>query len=183
MAAPEQGEALRRQRISRGLNRYHEVRRKQERVLPVHLEMIERGQAPPHLRALSREAARLNSELLEAMGGEDAVTPQQRLAVGIVSSLGFLAGAMMLRFQQTEDPDVATRAGSLLSTQIRALTTIGMERVAKDVDLRSYLATRAQSETAPQAAQHRAGEAIDAQTTNAPDPVDDRVQRADEGSE
>ncbi len=123
----------------------HARRRRQLEVAPRHIRMLEEGDVPTRLRPLANESLAVNAELLEAKGGAGTVTPQVRILCGRAASLGLLADALALSFLQGDgrDADLATKAGSLYTQQARVLGMLGLDRFARDVDLRGYLQGKA----------------------------------------
>ena len=139
------------------------------RILPADVRVlrVRNGPFKPALIGLAAEAAAEEQRLLAEIGGEHA-SEQRRLLVRDVVMLGLLARALVMQFAQTEDADLATRAGSLLGQRRSALQALGLERTARDVpDLHSYLAERASG------GGNGAGHETDAAPVSAPDLEDE----------
>jgi len=145
-------------RISHGLKRYYERKRKIEAVTPRDLRLERRGLVTPALRPALLAAEAECADILEALGGVDHVTPQRRAIVEDLARVGVALRGTLAAYLRSEDPDLASKVGSLASVRRTLLTAIGLERLEKEVpDLSTYLRER-------DAAQDRAG------ATNPADP-------------
>jgi hypothetical protein len=144
-----------RARVSRGLRRYHDVQREAARVRPADLVALSRAgvksHAPvrpallPFLAAGADETAALISQL----GGAEALTPARRLLAEDTGRLGALARALVARFAETADSEIASRVATLVNARRQNLMALGLERVVQDVeDLSVYLRHRASAAAA-----------------------------------
>lgn len=140
-------------RVSAGLQRYHQRRRHRERVLPVHLRMLEQGDPPEALSPLLAAAEAEHGRLLGAVGGPEA-SSQRNMVVADVVSLRLMARALMIRFWQTGDPDLASRAGTLFAAARSGLALLGLDERREEIDLRQYVEAKTR-----EAAQGAAGAA------------------------
>jgi hypothetical protein len=129
------------QRISAGLRRHHQRRREYQRVNPRDLTLIRSGKVTASLRPLLPVAEAEMAELLEACGGE-SISPQRRAILEDAVRLGLVLRAELLRYAQTQDPDSASRVSTLANARRASLSAVGLDRFAKDVDLRAYLAAK-----------------------------------------
>jgi len=164
-----------RARDAEGVRRSWDLVRRAAVILPADLRALRSRSGPfrPAVVALAAAAADEEQRLLAEIGGELA-SEQRRLLVRDVVFLGLLSRALVMQFAQTEDADLATRAGSLLGQRRSALQALGLERALRDVpDLRSYLAERANG-GAPQ---------IDAESVAEADPAADRPAQGNVASE
>ncbi len=142
-----------RARISHGVRAANERRRARERVSPTDLTALSRPGAPvrPELRGLVDAAGSELEELVGALGGREADTPQRLLLVHDCARLSVLIGALFVRWAQTQDEETATRLGTLIGARRAQLRELGLERHEKTLDLQSYLAARAREREVAQA--------------------------------
>jgi hypothetical protein len=97
--------------------------------------------------------------MIEALGGDDRVSPQRRAIVEDAARVGVVLRCVLARFLQREEPDLeaAGKIGTLASARRAALAAVGLERVAREVpDLANYLRQREAENS-----ENGAGEAID----------------------
>ena len=133
-----------RERVSAGLRRYHERRRKVAQVAPRDLARLARdGELAPSLRPLLPIAAEEAYELTEALGGLASVSPQRRAIIEDIVAVGIVLRATLARFLQTRDHELGSKVGTLASARRASLQALGLERVAKELDLSTYLAQKA----------------------------------------
>jgi len=138
-----------RERVSAGLRRYHERRRKVAQVAPRDLARLARdGELAPSLRPLLPIAAEEAYELTEALGGLASVSPQRRAIIEDIVAVGIVLRATLARFLQTRDHELGSKVGTLASARRASLQALGLERVAKELDLSTYLAQKAAESTA-----------------------------------
>lgn len=130
--------------VARGLRRRYEVLRRAARITPSDLVALARVGSPvrAELRPLVDAAASELEELVAALGGQDHVSPQRLLLAQDVVRLGLLVRALMQRFAQSGDADLASRLGTLLSTRRAGIVALGLERHAREVSLKDYVAQR-----------------------------------------
>jgi hypothetical protein len=113
-------------------------------ILPSDLKALRSRSGPfkPALVALAAQAAEQREQLLEALGGRDRVSPQRQALVEDAAALGLLARALLLRFAQTEDAELASRVATLLSARRASLQAVGLEEHREELTLAEYLAQR-----------------------------------------
>ena len=135
-------------RIGAGLRRFHALRAEQSRIRLRDVDALEKsGTVPDRLRPLLGTANFEAAQLIEARGGPDFVTPQERFAIEDYARLGVVMRAEFGRFVQDGDPDAGSRVGTLAGIRRSILALIGLDRVARDVgDLGTYLAAKRVSE-------------------------------------
>lgn len=165
-----------RERISRGLKWMNEQRRRAQRVLPRDLAAIEHGMPvrPDRVEDVRRGQA-LALAVLEALGGEDHTTPQERILLGDVGRLETLLGLLVRRALHAGDsdvPDLASRVGTLVTARARLLGMLGLSERRVERDLGAYLADR-EREPAREPAQAPPGRTIDVVPDPAPAPAAD----------
>ena len=134
-----------RERIRHGLHRYHIRKRQQAKVKPRDLARLERtGVVTPALRPLIKIATEEAVDLSDALGGQDKITPQQRILIEDLCATGIALRAMQSLFLQgCGDPDLASKIGTLAGARRASLTTLGLERISKKLDLSAYLERKA----------------------------------------
>jgi hypothetical protein len=141
MGKPHTSES--RRRISRGLRRYHQRKREAARVRPRDLQRLRKsGTVSESLRPLLEIAEQESSELLEALGGVEHVSPQRRVLVEDAVAVGMVLRAELARYLQAGDADAGARVGSLANARRASLAALGLERHAREVDLQAYLAAK-----------------------------------------
>lgn len=131
----------------------------------------------PFLEAAGREG----SDLLDALGGPERVSPQRRALIEDAARLGLVMRSLLVAFVQGGgiDGELGSRLATLASARRANLSALGLDRFAEDVhDLTSYLERRTAQKPAgapidAEPAQDRAGEAIDVQPVREPAPVAD----------
>jgi hypothetical protein len=129
--------------VAAGLRRYHERRRKVAKVAPRDLRRLEKSGTVVHaLKPLLPLAAEEAYELTEALGGLDAVSPQRRVLIEDLVAIGLALRATLALFLQNGDPELASKVGTLASARRSSLQAVGLERIAKELDLASYLAAQ-----------------------------------------
>ena len=131
-----------RARISRGLKRYYERKRAVSLVTPKDLRLTDKGVVAPSLRPALLAAEAECADVLEALGGADHVSPQRRVIVEDLARVGVALRGTLAAYVRTEDPELASKVGSLASVRRALLTAIGLERREKELDLQSYLTQR-----------------------------------------
>ncbi len=145
MTAPKQLSAEHRRRIGRGVKRFHERKREEARrrqPLPRDLELWEaKGVVRPELHAVVNAARGEMLEVLDALGGENEVSPQRLALLREFVRLG-VAGQLLMGLL-LRDPDqsgLASRLATVASTRAKLLNLCGLDRATQDVpDLRQYL--------------------------------------------
>jgi hypothetical protein len=122
------------------VRRANERRRHVAKIVPKDLVAIRNsGQVPPHLRDLIEGAHVEVADLIDALGGPDAVSPQRRALVHDACRVGLILRAELLRYIQTGEGDSAARVGTLTGQRRATLQALGLDRVSREVDLNSYL--------------------------------------------
>jgi hypothetical protein len=77
--------------------------------------------------------------LVSALGGVDNISEQRLVLIQDVARLGLVLRAVMARFLQGDgDPELASRVASITSARRSSLVALGLERVAKELDLNTY---------------------------------------------
>ncbi len=134
-----------RARIARGLQRFHERRRAATRISPSDLRTLAQPGSPvrAELRPLLR-AAELELEHLVAAVGGDQASAQRVLLAQDCARLGLLVRALMRRFGQGADPDVAAKVGTLISARRASLVALGLDERRVELDLHEYLSQQRQ---------------------------------------
>jgi hypothetical protein len=144
-----------RARISHGLKRYYERKRKLAIVTPRDLRLERRGLVAASLRPALLAAEAECADVLGALGGADHVSPQRRVIVEDLARVGVALRGTLAAYLRTEDPELASKVGSLASVRRASLSALGLDRVTRELDLSEYL---------KQTAENRAG------ATNGDDP-------------
>jgi hypothetical protein len=138
-----------RARISRGVNRANEVRRIRHRVEPRDLTRLQQsGTVPERIAPFLEGAAVEAAELIQALGGPDAVSPQRRALIEDCARIGLVLRATLARYVQGDgaDAELGSKVGTLAAARRANLQALGLDRVAKDVpSLRSYVASKSAS--------------------------------------
>jgi hypothetical protein len=145
------GTAEWRDRVREGKRRRDVETAARARVAPRDLRRLERnGTVAGSLRPLVPLAREEAYQLTEALGGPDAVSPQRRVLIDDLTAVGIVLRATLALFLQNGDPELASKVGTLAGARRASLQALGLDRVAKEIDLRDYL---------EQAAENRAGDA------------------------
>jgi len=136
-----------RERVGKGLRRYHALRRELARVMPSDLARLrETGTLRPELLPLLGTAEVEAVELLDALGGPDRVSPQRRALIEDTARLGLVMRASLVRFMQSGDGDSGGRVNAAAAARRANLVALGLDRVMKDVpDLDAFLRERTAS--------------------------------------
>jgi len=161
-----------RARISHGLKRYYERKRKLATVTPRDLRLERKGLVAPSLRPALLAAEAECADVLEALGGADHVSPQRRVIVEDLARVGVALRGTLAAYVRTEDPELASKVGSLASVRRALLTALGLDRVCREIDLATYI---------EQAAQNRAHGANDADPDTSSADASRSAPAADEG--
>ena len=133
-----------RDRISRGLARYRRRQKILATVGPRDLTRLEQsGTVTPALRPLLKIAGEESADLIDALGGPDQVTPQQRALVEDLAAAGIVLRATLMQYVQGAEGSHAQRIGTLVSVRRASLMALGLDRVANEVqDLSAYMASK-----------------------------------------
>ncbi len=128
-----------RERISRGLRRYHELRRCRAR--PAHVDRWAReGAVAPELRPILEARAHQAEAMVQDLGGPDAVTALQRGVLDTWLQAQVTADVAFARFVRGEATEVPERLMTALNAARSALVSLGLERRAREVQsLEDYL--------------------------------------------
>ena len=145
-----------RERVSRGVKRGQQRRRERLRARPRDLDRLRsEGLVSPALRPIVSIAEVEAAEIFEGLGGTDRVTPQKRIIIEDLCGVGIALRATLALFLQSNDPELASRIATLAGARRASLVALGLERLEKEIDLKTYLAQRSES------AEVAAGEAND----------------------
>jgi hypothetical protein len=142
------------------------------RVAPSELFELEKsGTVSDSLRPYAAQAIEEADGFARALGGVDVLSEQRLALIQDTARVGLVMRAVVARFLQGDgDPELASKIGTLASTRRSLLSTLGLDRMEREVpDLRAYL------EQHDQEAQTRAHEA------NGDDPGASPAQEDEEG--
>ena len=78
-------------------------------------------------------------EITEALGGVEAVTPQQRILVEDLCAVGIGLRTNLALFVQDADPELSSRIATLAGARRQSLLALGLGRFEKALDLASLL--------------------------------------------
>jgi len=99
-----------------------------------------RAELLPFIGLAERETA----ELVGALGGIDAVSPQRRILIEDLARMGLCLRGELARYMQTADGEAAGRVATIGRARAATLAQLGLDRFERDVpDLRTYTAQRA----------------------------------------
>ncbi len=117
-----------RRRISHGLLRFNERKRLAARILPRDLVRLrDSGTVAESLRPVLDLAENEMAEIIESLGGADAVPPTMRALIEDAVSVGVALRGELGRYLQSGDPDAASRVGTLAAARRQSLALIGLE--------------------------------------------------------
>ena len=135
---------------SESVRRWWQHRRALLRVSPGELVELQRtGVVSESLKPYAALAQEEALALENALGGEGEVSEQRLLLIQDIGRLGLMLRAVVARFLQGDgDPELASRVASLASARRASLALLGLDRVARELDLAAYL---------EQAAENRSG--------------------------
>ena len=133
---------------SASVSRWWEHRRALWAVSPGELVALQKqGTVSESLKACAALAQEEALGLVNALGGVEHVSEQRMVLIQDTVRLGLVLRAVMVRFLQGDgDPELASKVGTLASARRASLQALGLERVAKEVDLPAYLERRASEE-------------------------------------
>ena len=150
---------------SEALRRYHAKRRYRETLLPTHVRRWMREKAvAPALQPFVAERSGQFVEMLEALGGADHVSPQERAMLDAWFAAQVTADAIFALILKDEDHRLVERHAAYLSAARAALQAVGLERRAREVEtLADYIEVRSReaSETPQEGASAPNGSAPD----------------------
>jgi len=130
-------------RVSEGLKHHYARKRQVAAVRPRDLARLERsGTVTLALRPLLSIAAEEAYELTEALGGSDALSPQRRMVIEDLTAMGITLRATLALFLQNYDTELASKISALASARRVSLQTLGLDRVAKELDISAYIAQK-----------------------------------------
>ena len=134
-----------RRRISHGLRRYNERKRLAARIRPRDLVRLrDSGSVAKSLRPILDLAENEMGEIIESLGGADAIPPTKRALIEDAVSVGIALRGELARYLQSRDPDAASRVGTLAAARRQSFALIGLEPPKNEVPaLDAYLRTRA----------------------------------------
>ena len=147
---PRTGSPEWRRRISAGLRHWNAVRREMARVAPSELLELEKtGTVSPSLRPYAVQAIEEADGLAQALGGVENVSPQRLALIQDATRVGLVMRAVLARFLQGDgDPELASKVATMASTRRALLSALGLERVQKELDLHTYIASKASEDAA-----------------------------------
>ena len=132
-----------RERVSRGVKRGQHRRRERLRARPRDLDRLRsEGLVTESLRPLVAVAEEEAVEIFEALGGADRVTPQKRIIIEDLCAVGIALRGTLALFLQSNDPELASRIATLAGARRASLVALGLERLEKEIDLKTYLVQR-----------------------------------------
>lgn len=124
-------------RIAEGRRRAGEARRRERayrrellRVAPSDLLALAAGDfdaVRPELLPLVEGGADEAAALLLAMGGADRASPQRMIAAQDFGRLGAVLRGLLLRWAQTNDPELASRIATVSSARRALLGLLGLD--------------------------------------------------------
>ncbi len=133
-----------RERISAGLRRYHERRRRERRVMPRDLqELRANGAISPSVRPFVPDGEQEWRELIDQLGGPDRLSAAERILCEDVGRMGVVLRAEAARYAQSQDSDAASRVSALSSARRQAVALLGLRpRELQVPSLTDYLGTK-----------------------------------------
>ncbi len=133
-----------RRRISDGLLRFNERKRLAARIRPRDLSRLrDSGTVSESLRPILDLAENEMAEIIESLGGADAIPPTKRALIEDAVSVGVALRGELGRYLQSGDPDAASRVGTLPGARRQSLALIGLEPPKDEVPaLDTYIRTR-----------------------------------------
>lgn len=142
---PERGSDDWKQRARHGREAQRETARRRTKVGPADLNALRRDgvAARPAIAVLARAAIDQKGEIADALGGLDVLSPQRLSLLDAHTRLDLIERAEVRYYAQTEDHDAVPRITTLARARLALLTALGLDRVARDLDLDGYLANGA----------------------------------------
>ena len=140
-------------KLSKAQRRYRTRQRERQHLRPSHVDRwIRKGEIAESLRHIVRVRASQAEQMTEDMGGD--VTQMQRACIEVWLQAQVAADAYFLAF--VRDGVFGSRAtdrlAGFLNASRSALTTIGLERQARDViDIQGYMEAKGNGDRAPNA--------------------------------
>ena len=133
-----------RERVSRGKLRGLELKRRRHVVAPADLRSLERGEAGarPALRPYLIDASAELHDIVTALGGPEELSPQRLALAQDFCRLGAMLRTITALFFRTSDPELVSRAATLVGHRRAALLALGLDRFARELDLHSYLSAK-----------------------------------------
>lgn len=147
-----------RQRVSHGSKRgkarakfERERARERAQIRPRDLARWEElGLVEPSLLPLVQQAQDEVESIVEALGGADRVSPQRRVLIEDFCRLGIAVRGVTASYLRTADHELASKIGTLTGQRRTLLESIGLERIAKEVELADrYAIERVKPQDAP----------------------------------
>ena len=104
------------------------------------------GLVSPSIRPYANEAEREASDIADALGGLEQLTPQERAVIGDFARLGLVMRSHLARhLQHPEDTESSRALTGFINGRLKILAVLGMKRRSKEIaSLRDY--TEAQGE-------------------------------------
>jgi hypothetical protein len=137
------GSAEWKRRVRAGQERAYVQLAAARRIAPGELLELERsGSISERLRAFVGPALEEGLHLVDALGGEAYVSPQKLTLIRDVTRLGVLLAGLVAQALQARalDLEAVAKITSLANARKGLLAALGLERHAREVDLRDYLA-------------------------------------------
>lgn len=109
-------------------------------------QTLRRGDYPPAIRPFVVDMEREAGALLQHLGGEENVSEVQLALVRDAVIAGATLGVALARVVQTggQDDEAMAKISGLVGARARVFSMLGLQRVAKEIDLSTYLAQRAE---------------------------------------
>jgi len=114
------------------------------RIASADLKAVLRGEAGSRerLAPLTNDSFTELLELATALGGLEVLSPQKVALLQDYARLGLMMRALTVKFCETEDPELASRAATLAANRRATLSLLVLERYQRELDLRTYLKER-----------------------------------------
>ena len=102
------------------------------------------GTVAESLRPILDLAENEMAEIIDSLGGADAIPPTKRALIEDAVSVGVALRGELGRYLQSGDPDAASRVGTLAGARRQSLALIGLELHKDEAPaLDAYIRTRA----------------------------------------
>ncbi len=140
-------------KLSKAQRRYRARQRERQHLRPSHVDRwIRKGEIAESLREIVRVRASQAEQMSEDLGGD--ITQMQRAAIEVWLQAQVAADAYFLAFARDGvfGSRATDRLAGFLNASRSALTTIGLERRARDViDIQGYMEAKGNGDQAPHA--------------------------------
>lgn len=133
---------------------------------PRDLERLQKsGTIAPSLLPLVPIAEMESAELIDALGGSDAITPQQRILIEDAVAVGMTLRGTLALYLQKNDPELGSRISGMATTRRGIMQALGLQRAQREVaSWESYL-----KDKGPQKSKSGATDAITVESQSVPD--------------